>query len=309
MRLSRAEFLSHIKAKCVDLPPIKKRSRGLVASGASSLVLRDGHHKVLLATTHASAQNVQDTVDLIRKLREEKIIEAAPQSLLLPELVGVDQDVGALLEPDDAKKGLSQLKKNHMLSLSDSPIKNNVVFQMPMMDGNLESLLSKRFKQDTIDAVKKCLTESLNYLHDIGITHNDIAFRNILYKGVYPNIEIKLTDFGACTLNVEHTDDKEKLNRHHVKVANDLKAMNHLIKQMEEKLKRKPATPEKKPPSPRKSLPRRGASLGFYVKMQQSKEDVYGYPLNDEELDYTLDLKVGSQKNKTKAKPKRGLKM
>lgn len=259
-----------------DFDPLSTREREVVGCGQSSVALTDTDHTILLVTTTKSARNIQLLVDHVAKLKEQGV--KIPEALILPEPVGTDLDVASLISPDNPSKGKKRLNAR-TASLKPGLWEHNVVYRLERFDGTIEDFDGVLFKQDSIKQLMEMLTEALDFMHHNGFTHNDIAGRNLFFKGEYPKLIFGLGDFGDCSYNVKHLvkskvekkagkdEDKQAwdLSAHHSKIRDEYARMNSLEDRLKKLLQSK-ESPQKgvASPSERAKLagrPRRSAAI------------------------------------------------
>jgi len=223
-------ILSPFKQKLVErsgpFSSLEKRNRNVFACGAQSLVLTEGLQHVLVITQTSVAKNIE----LLRDVPDDETLFSKPK------VVGINVDVGELLDPDSPLKAKNNIKKNHGISYPHLLTKN-VVYLLPRYDGTLEDLSAIRFQQHNIDDLNRTLNKALKVLHQHNITHNDLSLKNIFYKGQYPNIEFFLGDFGSLTNN--------EPKKHAVKCATDLSRLKRLIDKAQQILGKKENFAEK----------------------------------------------------------------
>jgi serine/threonine protein kinase len=68
--------------------------------------------------------------------------------------------------------------------------------------GDLHKLLAQleHYTEETAARHLEQILKGIHYLHQQGVVHRDIKLENILLKGVYPNCDVKIADFGLSAL-------------------------------------------------------------------------------------------------------------
>lgn len=231
-RQTNTEFVKGILSKTESLEPLIQRERSLLAAGSNSIALKDGHHQVLLITDHTNAKNIEAFLEKVSEYLAQDSTREVPACIVLPKLVGAHQSLEALIDPqnpDGVKKRLKHTTKN----LKSSIWENNVIYELDQFDGSLEAFQDIRYKEETIPQVITALCQAVDFIHSLGMTHNDLALRNILFKGSYPKFSFGLTDFGSTSYNLVEKDGQIDAKKHNRKKQKDL----HMINRIEDKLK------------------------------------------------------------------------
>lgn len=192
------------------LRSLPKKKREILAGGSESVVLVDAHKTVLLVTRKIAAKNIELLHGLI--LDEQPFVK--------PKIVAIDADLVKLMNPDNPELAKRSAKEKGAVFYPEL-WKKNVVYSLPRYDGTLLDLAQLRFKEKNIEALEAMLTQALTFLHQQQLTHNDLALKNIFYKGEYPHLQFYLGDFGSLSKNTE--------KNHSLKCANDFKRMRRVI--------------------------------------------------------------------------------
>lgn len=238
--LLKTDYIKLLKAKAFK--PLQPRKRTFIGCGQSSIAISDTHHELLLVTNHKSARNIEPFTELMKVLKDEGT--NIPLAIILPQAVGYHLELDSLMDhddPNDARKAL----KERTESLNTHIWRKNVVYSMEKFDGSVECFYKMRFRQDTIDLIMTELKKALEFMHNYGFTHNDIAERNIFYKGQYPNITIGLGDFGSCTYNPVVDGVNLDLRKHHEKSQLDFLQLNRVRERLTKLLESK-QSPDKR---------------------------------------------------------------
>lgn len=181
-------FLSHVKRQ---LPLLPEERYSYFKSGDQSLVLKKGKDQILLATSYGAAKSIE----IVRGCFSNN---QSMTSLAIPTLVGIDLNIANLLNPDDPAAALRKIK--HELKCQHTKtLTTNIVYELPRFSGTLEDIAELRFKDDSIEELSSSLRLALETLHKQGITHGDLALRNIFYLGTYPDYQFFLGDFGKAS--------------------------------------------------------------------------------------------------------------
>lgn len=201
---------------------LSKKKRAILASGAQSVVLIESHKEVLLVTKWSSASNIERLHGLDLK----------GQPFVKPKIVGLDVDLAKLISPKAPKEAKKLAKE--MAEVDRKLWTNNVVYLLPRYDGTLQDLPTIRFKDAQITALESTLTAALTFLHQQKLTHNDIALKNIFYKGENPHLQFFLGDFGSLSKNPKGTHER--------KCAEDFARVRRVISQAKKILEDKEKT-------------------------------------------------------------------
>lgn len=232
--------IQRMQTAAVNLPSLESKERAILGAGAHTICLKEGMRTVLLIMGYSKAKNVFLLIESIGQLNQ-KLLKGFMMDV--PQLCGTDQNVYALLDPLDNRSAhqRADLELGYMSSTTFNVIKNkNIVFKMPLYDGTLEFPKAIRYKENTIKDLERSLYKTLNILHMLGFTHNDINLKNIFYIGEYPNIKLYLGDFSAITKNNESV--------HVERSKQDFKSVEHVVQQLKNILEAKytNSQPEKK---------------------------------------------------------------
>lgn len=202
------------------LPPLSKKKYPHFAIGSQSIVLQNEPHHVLIITSHSTAQKIEI-------VRSTLIDEKFKANLAIPTLVGINESISQLLVPNNPHK------KQDYKTCRQNILTHNIVYELPKYDGTLDDLLKKQFEEDSIENLKNTLTKALKYLHDNGITHGDIAKRNIFYTGTYPDFKFFLADFGSVSNERKTFQERSK---------KDLYVLENLLSAIEKEVKQRSAS-------------------------------------------------------------------
>lgn len=202
------------------LETLDKKKREIIGCGAQSVVLANSHKEVYVVTRTVVAKSIE----LLKDLPER------PTLFAVPKVVGINIELAGLISTEAPEKTKKEIRKIH--DINPSQLWNrNIVYSLPRYDGTLEDLNTLRFSKDSVKTLRSTLQEALTFLHDNGLTHNDIALRNVFYKGQSPHLTFFLGDFGKVTKNDE--------NSHGTKCAKDLMRLNLLIDKVYKTLEHK----------------------------------------------------------------------
>lgn len=199
------------------LSSLPEMVRPILAGGSESVVLIDGDegNEVLLVTRKHLGKNIE----LLHGL------PLAGQPFVKPRIVAIDADLALLMDPK-AKARARKIAKEQGAVFYPELWSTNVVYSLPRYDGTLEDLKSLAFTETCIKNLEMRLTKALKFLHAHGITHNDIAMKNIFYKGKYPDLQFYLGDFGGLSKNTK--------SMHELKCRLDNLRMAHVIEKVKE---------------------------------------------------------------------------
>lgn len=218
--MAKNPVMRRLSANAGTLSPLPKIQRQILAGGSESVVLIDGESDVLLVTRKLVAKNIE----LLHGL------SLAKQPFVKPQIVGIDADLALLINPDSKASGKRLAKDQGAVFYSELWTKN-VVYRLPRYDGTLENLKSMSFNEASILKLEITLEKAITFLHDHGLTHNDIAMKNIFYNGKAPNLEFYLGDFGSLSKNTSKTHEK--------KCQLDFERVAHIIRKAKEILEHK----------------------------------------------------------------------
>lgn len=196
-------------ANAGTLSPLLKIQRQILAGGSESVVLIDGDDVLLVTRKHLGMN-----IEFLHGLPLDD------QPFVKPKIVAIDADLASLIDPD-SKPRAKRIAKERSAVFYPELWTKNVVYRLPRYDGTLEDLKSVSFKETDIQNLEKILTKALKFLHTHGLTHNDIALKNIFYKGEYPDLHFYLGDFGSLSKNDE--------NAHNLKKQLDLARLTHVV--------------------------------------------------------------------------------
>ncbi len=225
-KLGAKTIKQQLVANAGTLHALPQRVRPILAGGSESVVLEDGEDSVLLIMRKHVAINIE----LLHGLSLEN------QPFVKPKIVAIDTDLALLMEPH-SKAHAKRVAKERAAVFYPELWTKNAVFSLPRYDGTLENLRSIRFSAACIENLEKTLTKALTFLHDHDLSHNDIAMKNIFYKGEYPDLKFYLGDFGSLSKNTNTT--------HTNKCQMDLARVAHVIAKAKSILEHKNVIREK----------------------------------------------------------------
>jgi hypothetical protein len=209
---------SALLTKATTLPPLERKPRNTIGQGAQSLILANGHNKVLMVTRYTVAKKIE-------LLRAKVAHDQRSKSLAIPEFVGMNENLASLIDPDNPGKAKKSFKYSGNI-LPAEIWSTNIVYELPRYEGSLEDCKGGlRYKEDSIEKLEIYLYDVMDLLHEHNLTHNDICLKNIFYSGTYPHLEFHLGDFGSLTENssVQHQKKREADDSKITYVINQLK--------------------------------------------------------------------------------------
>lgn len=209
---------AQLQSKATTLPPIERKPRETVGQGDQSLILANGHNKVLMVTRYIVAKKIE-------LLRTKVALDQRSKDLAIPEFVGMNENLASLIDPDNPEKAKKRFKYSNNI-LPTEIWTTNIVYQLPRYEGSLEDCKGQlRYKEDSIEQLETYLYNVIDLLHEHHLTHNDISLKNIFYSGTYPNLNFHLGDFGSLTENssVKHQKKCEADESKIAYVINQLK--------------------------------------------------------------------------------------
>lgn len=219
---------------------VSKRKRSFLGAGAYSVALENGHKKILLVTPLSAAKGIE----LVKK-SFARISKTKQQNwpFELPTLVEINKPLHLLMNLA-SDQSLNYAKGTYLANVSSKIINGteNVVYELTRYDGTLEDFKENiRFKQSSVDMVKKMISEALDILHKQNVAHGDVALRNIFYTGTYPHFKFYLGDFGSAKMITSSSKKNGSPD-----IVKDKENLNAAIQQLEDKLEKNPPSPEKK---------------------------------------------------------------
>ncbi|MBI2792423.1 MAG: hypothetical protein HYX61_10740 [Gammaproteobacteria bacterium] len=209
---------AQLQSKAMTLPPIERKPRETVGQGDQSLILANGHNKVLVVTRYMVAKKIE-------LLRTKVALDQRSKGLAIPEFVGMNENLANLIDPDNPQKAKKSFKYSSNI-LPTEIWSTNIVYELPRYEGSLEDCKGVlRYKEDSIEQLETYLYNVIDLLHEHNLTHNDISLKNIFYSGTYPHLEFHLGDFGSLTENspAKHQKKCEADDSKIVYVINQLK--------------------------------------------------------------------------------------
>lgn len=214
------------------IPPYPEaRTREIIGIGNQSIVLANGHKKVLVITR----RSVADNIELLRSVCKPGTYDA--NLLEIPQYVASNVDLAWLMNPKHPEVARKNCKEQFKV-VYHRLWTENVVYEMPRYDGTLEDLKNIRFKEDSLTTLESTMRKTLAIFHKRKLSHNDVAERNIFFKGTYPNLQFYLGDFGSVSQNDAKT--------HKRKSSVDLNRLQRVMDKENETLKKKYHSPSGK---------------------------------------------------------------
>lgn len=222
-----AKTIKHrLAANAGTLCALPQRVRPILAVGSESVVLIDSEDSVLLIMRKHVAINIE----LLHGLS----LDAQP--FVKPKIVAIDADLALLMIPHSKAQAKRVAKVQGAVFYPELWTKN-VVYSLPRYDGTLEDLSRISFSEVNIIALEKMLTTALTFLHEHNLTHNDIALKNIFYKGKSPDLQFYLGDFGSLS--------KKSSKTHAMNCQRDFARVAHVIEKVKKILEHKNAIRKK----------------------------------------------------------------
>ncbi|MBS0287432.1 MAG: hypothetical protein JSR17_09055 [Proteobacteria bacterium] len=215
---------TNLHRQAAHLPPVERIHRERISGGDQSLILSNGESSVLLVTGYTTAKRIE--------LLRQKFPQ--PSALIeIPRLKAVDVDVVSLIstKSDLSSKNYNAIKKSLSLQ-KPSLLSQNVIYELPRHQGNVDNLGNVYFTKDSIATLEKTLIDTVTLLHSVGLTHNDICPKNVLFSGKPP--VFRLCDWGSITAS-DPLQEKAKYDADIAKIHRVIEKASTILAKREEK--------------------------------------------------------------------------
>ena len=182
------------------------KPREIVGIGSNSVVFSDGPSYVLVVTSQKCAENIQLLLDALKKAN----CKECPKSLTIPEYITKNFDFSVFFHEATRKTEMAELSQKPAFGTPKNFRYHNAIFRLPRYDGTIEDF--KAYPHTLIEKMYRAVSSALDFIHRMNLTHNDIAKRNIFYKGIFPELTFYLGDYGNV-LNLTPNSHQNDLAR------------------------------------------------------------------------------------------------